>query len=113
MSLMFETISSSKSSHEQIEAFNGIQKFVSVLSDSEALQKSFHAFCQSVCVEDDTWSFWSFFVTGSMLPYLRLYLSLRSEQWKLRLASLKMMAPIFHAFDCGNYINIIPNHQHF
>ena len=61
MSLMFETISNSKSSHEQIEAFNGIQKFVSVLSDSEALQKSFHAFCQSVCVEDDTWSFWSFF----------------------------------------------------
>ena len=45
-----------------------------------------------------------------MLPYLGLYLSMRSEQWGLRLASLKMMAPIFHAFDCSNYINIIPNH---
>ena len=35
---------------------------------------------------------------------------MRSGQWVLRLASLKMMAPVFHAFDCGNYINIIPNH---
>ena len=110
LSLMFETISKSKSSHEQIEAFNEIQKFVSVSPDSEALHKSFHAFCQSVCVEDDTWSFWREFVTGSMLPYLGLYLLMRSEQWELRLASLKMMAPIFHAFDCSNYINIIPNH---
>ena len=107
---MFETISKSKSSHEQIEAFNEIQKFVSVSPDSEALHKIFHAFCQSVCVEDDTWSFWREFVTGSMLPYLGLYLSIRSEQWELRLASLKMMAPIFHAFDCSNYINIILNH---
>ena len=80
LSLMFETISKSKSSHEQIEAFNEIQKFVSVSPDSEALHKSFHAFCQSVCVEDDTWSFWREFVTGSMLLYSGLYLSMRSEQ---------------------------------
>ena len=80
LSLMFETISKSKSSHGQIEAFNEIQKFVSVSPDSEALHKSFHAFCQSVCVEDDTCSLWREFVTGSMLPYLGLYLSMRSEQ---------------------------------
>ena len=45
-----------------------------------------------------------------MLPYLGLYFSMRSEQWDLRLGSLKMMAPIFHAFDSSNYIHIIPNH---
>ena len=49
-------------------------------------------------------------MTKSMLPYLGLYASMRSEQWDLRLGSLKMMAPIFHAFDSGNYINTIPNH---
>ena len=34
---------------------------------------------------------------------------MHSEQWNLRLGSLKIMAPIFHAFDSSNYIHIIPN----
>ena len=60
--------------------------------------------------KDDTWLFWRQFITMSMLLYLGLYMSMQSEDWDLRLASLKMMAPIFHAFDCSNYIKIIPNH---
>ena len=99
-----------KSSSEQIEAFNEIQKFMSDSSDCDNLHKDFNSFCNSMAEQDDTWHFWREFVAKSMLPYLGLYLSIRSEQWDLRLASLKMMAPIFHAFDSSNYINIIPNH---
>ena len=99
-----------KSSSEQIEAFNEIQKFMSDSSDCDNLHKDFNSFCNSIAEQDDTWHFWREFVAKSMLPYLGLYLSIRSEQWDLRLVSLIMMAPIFHAFDSSNYSNIIPNH---
>ena len=45
-----------------------------------------------------------------MLPYLGLYMSVQSESWDLRLASLKMMVSIFHACDRSNYIKNIRNH---
>ena len=95
---------------EQIRTFNELHQFLSLLPDSENLSNKFEAFCQSQCKIDKIWLFWREFITKSMLPYLGLYLSMRSGQWDLRLASLKMMAPVFHAFDCSNYINIIPNH---
>ena len=94
----------------QKEAFIEIQNYVSVSSDSDNLHKKFNEFCQSVSEKDDTWLFWKQFITVSMLPCLGLYMSMRSEDWDLRLTSLKMMAPIFHTFDCSNYIKIIPNH---
>ena len=59
--------------------------------------------------KDINWLFWRQFITMSMLPYLGLYMSIQSEDWNLRLISLKMMASIFHAFDFSNYIKVIPN----
>ena len=94
----------------QKEAFIEIQSYVSVSSDSDNLHKRFDEFCQSMSEKDDTWLFWRQFITMSVLPYLGLYMSMWSENWDLRLASLKLMAPIFHAFHCSNYIKIIPNH---
>ena len=99
-----------KSSNEQIAAFIEIQEFISDSPNGDDLHKKFNSFCDSMGEQDDTWHFWREFVTKSMLPYLGLYFSMCSEQWDLRLGSLKMMAPIFHAFDSSNYIHIIPNH---
>ena len=99
-----------KSSSEQIAAFIKIQKFISDSPNGDDLHKKFNSFCDSMGEQNDTWHFWREFLTKSMLPYLGLYFSMRSEQRDLRLGSLKMMAPIFHAFDSSNYIHNIPNH---
>ena len=104
-----EQIAVNKNS-KQITVFNELQNFLSLSSDSESLNSEFIAFCESMCKKDDTWNFWREFIRTSMLPYLGLYLSMHSGNWELRLASLKMMAPIFNAFDRSYYINIIPNH---
>ena len=41
-----------------------------------------------------------------------LYVSIRERNWDLRMAALKSMAPLFHAFDRHNYSCLIPLHTH-
>ena len=69
-----------KSSSEQIAAFIEIQEFISDSPNGDDLHKKFNSFCDSMGEQDDTWHFWREFVTKSMLPYLGLYFSMRSEQ---------------------------------
>ena len=90
-----KSLGEQKSSSEQIAAFIKIQEFISDSPNGYDLHKKFNSFCDSMGEQDDTWHFWREFVTKSMLPYLGLYFSMRSEQWDLRLGSLKIMAPIF------------------
>ncbi len=40
----------------------------------------------------------------------RLFLALRSGDWDLRMVCLKMMAPVFTAFDHPNYQKLISQH---
>ena len=47
------------------------------------------------------------FVFEDVLAYLGLYLAIRSGDWDLRMACVKMMAPIFSAFDHTTYQNLI------
>ena len=42
--------------------------------------------------------------------YIGLYLAIRGSDWKLRVSSLKQMAPLSAAFDRNTYERIIPNH---
>ena len=44
------------------------------------------------------------------LPYMRLFLAIRSGEWHLRTASLKQMAPLFTAFDHSTYQRVISQH---
>jgi len=80
-----------------------------LLQDSDEFT-SFKEFANQIANNDATWSLWYGFVFNNCYCYLTLYLSIRSSNWKLRLSSLKQMAPLSAAFDHGTYKRIIPQH---
>ena len=59
---------------------------------------------------DDTWKFWSQFVLEDAMAYVGLFLAIRSGNWNLRMASMKLMAPICTAFDHPTYQKLISHH---
>ena len=58
---------------------------------SKELLNSFMVFLEHKSAEDDNWKFWGDFVLKICLPYISLYLSVRSSDWTLRVASIKSM----------------------
>ena len=72
--------------------------------------KEFHKFLKMMAEQDDTWRFWVQFVLEDGMAYVGLFLALRSGDWKLRMACLKLMAPLFTAFDHSNYQKLISQH---
>ena len=72
--------------------------------------EKFRAFVQRLSEVDDIWAFWNQFVFQDCLAYVGLFLSIRCQNWKLRVASLKLMAPLFIAYDRTTYQRLIPNH---
>ena len=44
------------------------------------------------------------------MAYVGLFLAIRSGDWQLRVASMKLMAPIFIAFDHQTYQKLIAQH---
>ena len=59
---------------------------------------------------DDTWKFWSRFVFEDCQPYIGLFIAIRSENWHLRMASVKAMVADFTAFDHPIYQKLITQH---
>ena len=59
---------------------------------------------------DDTWKFWSQFVFEDCRPYISIYVAIRSENWLLRLASVKSMAANFTVLDHPMYQKLIPQY---
>ncbi len=64
---------------------------------------SFLTFLNEASLTNSTWKFCSQFVLQDGLAYVSLFIAIRSGNWDLRCASLKMMAPIFSAFDHQTY----------
>ena len=83
-----------------------------LLQDTE-IYPNFTKFIQDMKQKDDTWKFWLLqdFVFCNCYNYIGLYLAIRGSNLKLRVSSLKQMAPIFAAFDRDVYKKIIPNHR--
>ena len=75
-----------------------------------ALQDEFNMFVESLAEHDSTWKFWKGFIFNDFLAYLSLFSALRTRDWKLRVASLKQMGPLFCAFDRPTYSKLIPDH---
>ena len=72
--------------------------------------KECHDFASERASIDPNWCFWDEFVLSNCLGYINLFLAIRSANWNLRLGSLKVMAPVFSAFDRTNYRRLIPQH---
>ena len=70
----------------------------------------FKSFIQNRARTDDTWKFWIQFVFQDAMAYIGLYLAIRSGDWHLRMASMKLMAPTFTAFDHPTYQKLISQH---
>ena len=70
----------------------------------------FKSFIQEKARKDDTWKFWVRFLFEDMMAYLGLFLSIRSGDWSLRMASMKKMAPLFTAYGHQTYQKVIANH---
>ncbi|XP_071481651.1 uncharacterized protein [Diadema antillarum] len=75
-----------------------------------ALHDEFLVFCKEMSAKLETFRFWHRFLTRDCLCYINLHLAIRTGNWNLRIAALKSMAPIFHAFDRQNYSFLIPLH---
>ncbi len=76
---------------------------------------SFTQFVEEISKKNSTWKFWAQFVLKDALQYIALqyialYIAIRSGNWDLRVASLKMMAPIFSAFDHFTCKKVIAQH---
>lgn len=72
--------------------------------------EEFREYVEVMSANDNTWQFWSRFVFEDCMPYASLYIAIRSENWHLRLASLKSMAADFTAFDHPTYQKLISQH---
>ena len=69
----------------------------------------FTEFLQLMANNDDT-CIWRYCVFEDALPYIGLFLALRSGDWDLRIASLKQMAPVFTIFNHKTCQKVISQH---
>ena len=53
---------------------------------------------------------WLHFLLQDCFAYISLFHAFQSANWNLRVASLKLMAPLFVAYDCPHYQKLIPQH---
>ena len=69
----------------------------SLEDELEGITEDFSDFVSHMSSMDDTWAFWYGFVFRDCMPYILLFLSIRSRKWKLRMGALKSMAANFTA----------------
>ena len=72
--------------------------------------EDFKQFLSTMSNSDNTWKFWIQFVFQDAMAYMMFFLAMRSGNWLLRMASIKLMVPIFSAFDHNTYQKIIGQH---
>ncbi len=62
------------------------------------------------CVKLMILSSFSTILSTDTFGYVCLYLSIRSANWYLRVASIKLLAPHYHAFDRPTYLRLVTKH---
>lgn len=59
----------------------------------------FISFMEELSAKQTTVRFWYQFITKDGFAHVSLYIAIRYRMWNLRVASLKLMAPVFQPFD--------------
>ena len=70
----------------------------------------FHLFMKQLGEKQDTIRFWFQYITVDVISYFSLFIAIRYRNWHLRNGSIKLLAPIFSAFDRPIYQSLIPRH---
>ena len=83
---------------------------VHIGEDEGKLTSGFHRYLTNLSAQDDTCKLWIKFVLEDCLPYVGLYIAMRSKNWNLRMYSIKEMAALFSAYDRITYQRLIPRH---
>ena len=68
---------------------------------------NFIEFLKNKSQTSNNWKFWSQFVLQDGLAYVGMYLAIRGGNWNLRLACMKLMVPLFCAYDHMTYKRLI------
>ncbi|XP_071796281.1 uncharacterized protein [Asterias amurensis] len=68
----------------------------------------FEIFYSEMCEKFETFRFWHRFLREDCFSYIQLFVSIRSGNWNGRMAALKSIGQLFHAFDRQNYSRLIP-----
>ena len=90
--------------------FREMQTETSALSSKLMLFEMYSIFSDKMAKSDDTWKFWNIFTYNVMLPYLMFWFGIRFANWELRVAAIKLIAPISHALGRTRYLRILPRH---
>ena len=71
---------------------------------------SFLTFIEEHAIRDNTWQFWARFIFEDCMAYINLFTAIQEKNWHLRVTAIKLMAPLFAAFDHTCYERLIPAH---
>ena len=93
---------------DDVEEF--LTKENDILSLVSAFKEEFDLYRKSMSEQFPTFRFWDNFLQGDCLAYIQLWVAVRKGDWFLRMAALKLMVPLFNAFDRQNYSKLIPLH---
>ena len=106
-----ESLHTTSQSHSDGYFYHNFSQEMETIRTSEEINfQKFTEYLQSMADQDDTWKFWKQYVLEDALAYIGLYLAIRSGDWYQRMVSLKLMAPVFTAFDHQNYQKLISQH---
>lgn len=105
--LLYSSIATKLSSHKS-DVFKHLH---SELEMSSTCFEEFMSFFQVMGQADATAQFWLDFIHRDMLHYASLFLAIRLRQFHLCTASIRKLAPIFHAMDRPTYSKLVPFHM--
>ena len=83
---------------------------VRLCEDEGTIIQDFHQYMTNLSAQDETCKLWCRFVLEDCLPYVGLYIAMRSGNWNLRMCSIKEMAALFSAYDRITYQRLISRH---
>ena len=87
-----------------------VKKEKEILSLVGTFKEEFDLYRESMSAQFPTFRFWDNFLQSDCFAYFQLWVAIRKGDWFLRMSALKLMVPLFNAFDRQNYSRLIPLH---